>query len=87
MHIINEDYIPNFEQIDNGLSKIKCKCGCIFSATENDIELQIIPIKRENGVKKFFGARTTYRFCRYITCPKCYNKMQVKYKVVGDENE
>lgn len=50
MKIINNDKFCN--NIDNGLSNIVCKCGCCFSASESDIEVQVIPVPYEKGIKK-----------------------------------
>ena len=86
MKVIGELSAVN-NNIDNGLSHIICKCGCQFSATESDIEEQIIPIPYEKGIKRVFGAAKGYIHNRYITCPNCFRKMKVKYYVEDFRNE
>lgn len=86
MKILDETNI-SYSNIDNGLSDITCKCGCHFSATESDIEEQIIPIPYEKGIKKFFGMCQGYIRNRYITCPSCFRKMKVKYCVEDFKDE
>lgn len=86
MKVISELSAVN-NNIDNGLSHIICKCGCQFSATESDIEEQIIPIPYEKGIKRVFGAAKGYIHNRYITCPNCFRKMKVKYYVEDFRNE
>ena len=83
--LFRSDAVNN--NIDNGLSHIICKCGCQFSATESDIEEQIIPIPYEKGIKRVFGAAKGYIHNRYITCPNCFRKMKVKYYVEDFRNE
>ena len=85
MKIINNE--KDYNIIDNGLSNIKCKCGCRFSATESDIETDAIPIPYEKGLKKKFGMVQGYIYNRYITCPSCFRKMKVKYCVEDENNE
>lgn len=76
-----------YNNIDNGLSDITCKCGCHFSAAESDIEEQIISVPYEKGIKKFFGMSQGYIRNRYITCPSCFRKMKVKYCVEDFRDE
>lgn len=86
MKILDEDNLI-CNNIDNGLSRIFCKCGCCFSATECDIEEQIIAVKHETGIKGFFGCTKSYIRNRYITCPNCFRKMKIKYYVEDFKNE
>lgn len=76
-----------YNNIDNGLSHIVCRCGCHFSATEADIETEIIPIPYNKGIRKTFGIAKKYVHNRYITCPSCFRKMKVKYYVEDNRNE
>lgn len=85
MKIINNDKFYN--NIDNGLSNIVCKCGCCFSASESDIEVQVIPVPYEKGIKKAFGMAKGFVYNRYVTCPSCFRKMKVKYYVEDSKNE
>lgn len=86
MKILSElDAVNN--NIDNGLSPIVCKCGCVFSTTESDIEEQIIPVPYDKGIKRTFGMAKGYIHNRYITCPSCFRKMKVKYCVEDFKDE
>lgn len=87
MKILENEEDMFLNNIDNGLSNIVCKCGCIFSATEKDIEDQIIPVPYNKGIKKFFGITQYYIHNRYITCPSCCRKMKVKYYVEDVKSE
>lgn len=82
MKILNNDEILN--NFDNGLSNINCSCGCTFSATEDDIELQVIPIVYKTGIKGFLKMPQKYIHNRYITCPSCFKKMRVKFCIEDD---
>ena len=69
LKILDETNI-SYSSIDNGLSDITCKCGCHFSATESDIEEQIIPIPYEKGINGVFGlglsiVKKTLQFLNY----------------------
>lgn len=85
MKVINNE--KKYNNIDNGLSNIKCKCGCCFSATESDIEVEVISVPYERGIKKALGMSQGHICNRYITCPSCFRKMKVKFYVEDKSNE
>ena len=80
MKILDKKNVSNYN-IDNGLSNIMCECGCVFSATEDDIEVQVITVPYRTGIRGYLKMPQTYIRNRYITCPNCFKKMKVTFCV------
>lgn len=86
MKILNERKL-NYDNFDNGLSSIVCKCGCHFSANESDIEVEVINVLYDKGIRKKLKIAKKHIYSKYITCPVCFRKMKVKYCVEDSKNE
>lgn len=71
------------EKLSNMENKIECPlCKCDFSFKEGDIEVIVEGIPYEKGIRKLFGQNRDYVVFKYVTCPWCKGKVQLKYTVM-----
>ena len=71
------------EKISSSGNEVECPlCKCNFSFKEGDIETIVEGIPYDKGIKRLLGQNKAHMVYKYVTCPWCKGKIQLKYTVM-----